>query len=72
MSSTLGVLKRFTRGYGRGYVHHLLAAVIITAHASQIGQVVEHLNWIHLVVAIAVFSVWFATSPKGHSHEDLA
>lgn len=70
MSSNIA--KRFAREYGQSYVHHLLAAVIITAHASQIGQVVAHLNWRHLLAAAVVFSVWFATSPKGHSHEDLA
>ena len=66
------IAKRFAGEYGRGYIHHLLAAVIITAHASQIAQVVAHLNWWHMLAAAAVFSVWFATSPQGHSHEDLA
>ena len=70
MSSNIA--KRFAGEYGRNYMHHLLAAVIITAHASQIGQVVAHVNWWHILIAAAVFSIWIATSPKGHGHEDLA
>lgn len=47
---------------GSSHIHQLLGAVIIVAHASEIGRVFTHLTWAHALAAIALFAIWLVNS----------
>ena len=55
---------------GASHVHQLLSAVVIVAHASEIGRVVSHLTWVHALAAITLFAIWFAS--RGASEAEIA
>ncbi|QQS22981.1 hypothetical protein IPM19_00200 [bacterium] len=56
----------------KSYAHHFVGAVIVIAHASEIGRVASHLKWQHVLLALVVFGAWFATKSHGHENEELA
>lgn len=56
----------------KSYAHHILGALIVVAHASQIGTVVEHLSWWHIAAALMVFGIWFITRSRVQKEIELA
>lgn len=67
---TKSVRDSLAKVMGASHVHQLLSAVIIVAHASEIGRVVSHLTWVHALVAITLFAVWMFS--RTASETDIA
>ena len=53
----------------KAHVHQMLGVVIVVAHASEIVRVVSHITVWHLLVALALFTVWIMTQDNA---EELA
>ncbi len=45
----------------KAHFHQMLGMVIIVAHASEIGRVITHLSFVHLLLALFLFALWLAT-----------
>lgn len=71
MSQTL---RKATRSLVRvtkvAHVHQMLGVLIVVAHASEITRVISHISLWHLVIAMILFGLWFAS--EKHSSKELA
>lgn len=50
------------------HMHQMLGVLLLVAHASEIGHVVEHLSLVHVLIALFIFAMWMGT----RSGEELA
>ena len=50
-------------------IHHFLGVIVVVSHASEIGNVMGHLTWWHILAAILVFAVWYVTRTKASESE---
>jgi hypothetical protein len=53
------------------HFHQMMGILIIVAHASEIGFVISHLSWLHMILALFLFALWLATR-YGDITEELA
>lgn len=61
LGDTNRVRKAVMKASNKAHFHQMLGIIILVAHASEIGRVVSHISWIHLILALLLFALWLAT-----------
>ncbi len=51
----------------KAHFHQMLGMIILVAHASEISRVMSHISFMHFIVALFLFTLWFATRTESEA-----
>ena len=61
LGDTSRVRNAIVQASNKAHFHQMMTIVMLVANASEISRVISHIGWMHMIIALFLFTLWLAT-----------